>query len=53
MVIEPLYGNVQATLERRAAIQLIRLMKEKFIEQQDFEFAANLRDAERTLVELG
>jgi hypothetical protein len=41
--------NVQARLERRAAVQLIRLLKEEFIEQQDFEFAANLRDAERTL----
>lgn len=41
--------TTQARLERRAAVQLIRILKEEFIKQQDFEFAANLRDAERTL----
>jgi protein-arginine kinase activator protein McsA len=51
--LKPRGKQVQARLERRAAVQLIRLMKEEFIEQQDFEFAANLRDAERTLDGLG
>lgn len=44
--------RIEAGLERKAAVQAIRLLKEKFIRQQDFEFAAHLRDAERTLDEL-
>ena len=47
--MKPWGKRVQNKAERRAAVKLMREMKEDFIERQDFDTASACRDVERAL----